>query len=454
MASIRPADLPAAGSVSNDDITIVDTGAGVFKATPSQIVDAATPLASQVEAEAGTNNAKRMTPLRVKQAISAQAVARTSPQFDGSPKYVLDGGRIGITSRNTILSPVDGVQHILNDDSAGIGLHVDSRWTGTTADPYTNNDCVLFDVYNNVLSNSANRSWAASCGNPYHNVPVGVTDSGTRVGVIGWATSVAGKPGYEHRGTIAEMTGVMGTSGFQSPGTPSTAVIQEACGGRFLIYSDSAGATINFARAVLAVSDAVASTIQENCAVYARATGGTVNNFSFYGQGGVLLNEGAIYSPARVQGKSQTYQTTAGVTARGANNGIEFGNDDPGGYASTIGSTHAGGFPFIAFNAEADSSGDTFRTRGFKGTAIYSPLNGSMRFGRLPTASAAGQALDLMAQFSPAGNFQTFYNPIFSSAPPASTAAAGTAGEIAWDSGYIYVCVADNSWKRAALSTW
>jgi len=37
---------------------------------------------------------------------------------------------------------------------------------------------------------------------------------------------------------------------------------------------------------------------------------------------------------------------------------------------------------------------------------------------------------------------------------PANSASAGTAGTITWNSDYIYVCVASNSWKRAGLSTW
>lgn len=37
---------------------------------------------------------------------------------------------------------------------------------------------------------------------------------------------------------------------------------------------------------------------------------------------------------------------------------------------------------------------------------------------------------------------------------PASASATGNAGEICWDSNYVYVCVATNTWKRAALSTW
>jgi len=36
---------------------------------------------------------------------------------------------------------------------------------------------------------------------------------------------------------------------------------------------------------------------------------------------------------------------------------------------------------------------------------------------------------------------------------PATSGAAGTQGDISWDSDYIYVCTATNTWKRAALST-
>ena len=39
-------------------------------------------------------------------------------------------------------------------------------------------------------------------------------------------------------------------------------------------------------------------------------------------------------------------------------------------------------------------------------------------------------------------------------AVPANAASTGTAGQIAFDSNYIYYCVATNTWKRAALSTW
>lgn len=36
---------------------------------------------------------------------------------------------------------------------------------------------------------------------------------------------------------------------------------------------------------------------------------------------------------------------------------------------------------------------------------------------------------------------------------PASSSATGTAGQISWDSDYVYICVANNTWKRIALTS-
>ena len=37
---------------------------------------------------------------------------------------------------------------------------------------------------------------------------------------------------------------------------------------------------------------------------------------------------------------------------------------------------------------------------------------------------------------------------------PAAANSAGTAGDIAWASGFLYVCVATNTWQRVAIATW
>jgi len=43
---------------------------------------------------------------------------------------------------------------------------------------------------------------------------------------------------------------------------------------------------------------------------------------------------------------------------------------------------------------------------------------------------------------------------VVESAPPTTAGDAGRPGMITWDAGYIYVCVAEDTWKRAALTTW
>lgn len=50
---------------------------------------------------------------------------------------------------------------------------------------------------------------------------------------------------------------------------------------------------------------------------------------------------------------------------------------------------------------------------------------------------------------------KTLTAPIISSGgAPASSSAAGAAGQIAWDANFFYVCVAPNTWVRGAMLTW
>lgn len=53
------------------------------------------------------------------------------------------------------------------------------------------------------------------------------------------------------------------------------------------------------------------------------------------------------------------------------------------------------------------------------------------------------------------GSFIVSNNSIRITTPktPASASATGTTGDIAWDTSFIYVCVATNTWKRVAIST-
>ena len=37
---------------------------------------------------------------------------------------------------------------------------------------------------------------------------------------------------------------------------------------------------------------------------------------------------------------------------------------------------------------------------------------------------------------------------------PAASNSTGIKGQIAWDTSYIYICTATNTWERAAIATW
>lgn len=53
-----------------------------------------------------------------------------------------------------------------------------------------------------------------------------------------------------------------------------------------------------------------------------------------------------------------------------------------------------------------------------------------------------------------AANVTLGARPVLPTHTPASASATGTAGEVAWDANYVYVCTATDTWKRVALSTW
>ena len=82
------------------------------------------------------------------------------------------------------------------------------------------------------------------------------------------------------------------------------------------------------------------------------------------------------------------------------------------------------------------------------------------------TASYVGERITLQGsqtadafQVYSSGGTQLFAinaagNPVIPTKTPASASATGEAGEVAWDSSFIYICVATNTWKRVAIATW
>jgi len=70
------------------------------------------------------------------------------------------------------------------------------------------------------------------------------------------------------------------------------------------------------------------------------------------------------------------------------------------------------------------------------------------------TAYISGPRVDFYVQGNDSYKRVYFGNFSLATKTPASAGAAGKAGEFCWDSGYLYVCVAANTWKRGAIATW
>lgn len=74
-------------------------------------------------------------------------------------------------------------------------------------------------------------------------------------------------------------------------------------------------------------------------------------------------------------------------------NDVEFGHSNTAGYRSTLGHNTSNGNPFLAFCAEAGTTANTFRTRGFIGHVLRVAVGVSFDICRVPSSLADDQAL-------------------------------------------------------------
>lgn len=103
-------------------------------------------------------------------------------------------------------------------------------------------------------------------------------------------------------------------------------------------------------------------------------------------------------------------------------------------------------FGGVGPNGEANTSIISYRPISFGGAQAATP---SLVY----TASPA-TLLVKKADGSGYASFVTGQLTVVAPSVPLTSSSTGTTGAIAWDSNFIYVCVATNTWKRSALSTW
>jgi hypothetical protein len=72
----------------------------------------------------------------------------------------------------------------------------------------------------------------------------------------------------------------------------------------------------------------------------------------------------------------------------------------------------------------------------------------------LGTAAQPWQQLYVSDQISTSGTVTTDKLRIAAPTIPGAADSTGTAGDVAWDSNYMYVCVATDTWKRSSITTW
>lgn len=356
---------------------------------------------------------------------------------------ILNNGFVGLSQ-----SLPTAKLHVNVDNNVSVGGRFSCSWTGETGDSYQNNDAVFTEVHNRVISNSENLSWGVSASNSYNNIPAGITDSGFRVGVLGWATSV--NTGAEiHEGVLNEQFGLWGKSGFQGSGpfsSPPGAVVNHAVSVKGQVLSDSAETIIHRATAGFFDASGYAGIVEDNYSLYARASGG-LKNWSFYGAEGEFFN----YSKSFFNSLYSDIDSI--ISCRIPGNSFGFGFPDVG-YGSSFGATASQGYPFLAFCSSHQGLGDSFTTQGKIGHVIYSNLDGLLRFCVLPSSNEIEQVPIPVFDINQTANAVFYNRPTFPNQAPLNATSPGQKGQFAWDSSYIYICIDEDTWRRTPLSTW
>jgi hypothetical protein len=176
------------------------------------------------------------------------------------------------------------------------------------------------------------------------------------------------------------------------------------------------------------------------------------------------------------EGTTNQYFTTARARASISASGALSYNNSTGALTFTQGNTDtvaegttnqyytAGRFDFRLSQKTTDDLSEGTTNKYFTNTLAASAARGAISATGSTTydstsgviASPTIAPVGLSGDYNDLSNIPTAFttNKIATGTVPSTATSTGTAGTIVYDSSYVYVCVATNTWKRAALSTW
>ena len=158
---------------------------------------------------------------------------------------------------------------------------------------------------------------------------------------------------------------------------------------------------------------------------------------------------------AGIKAYGSSHATKANVTELLAGTGVIVGSVSSTGLAVTGALSATGVANFLGGGLGLTIRSNGLTTEEFNGTdsilVNYNGyLNGTTQFRNFQVFNGKQGLIGVFSSTGLAINGDISV----STKTPASAGAAGVAGTITWDSSYIYVCTATNTWKRAAIATW